>query len=274
MRRDLAELVQVLDESGVFARPVCLHASMRSMHTGTDADELIDLLLRRDCTLLVPSFTYFLETLPPLFDRPSRNGMNYPVVDTPAAVTGIFDPSSPQLSTRAMGALVTRILARPERIRGNHPLNSFTALGPMAGELISPQDWTDVYAPLRALNAMDGVLLLIGTDLTSLTFVHYAEQLAGRSLFIRWAVTADIETAAARVGSCSRAFNQLEPSIEHLGQKFTLCGADCRLFKAAEVLPVLVQTILQQPEITRCADQDCLRCRDAIAGGPISPVNN
>ena len=108
----------------------------------------------------------------------------------------------------------------------------------------------------------------MGTDLTSLTFIHYAEQLAGRNLFIRWAKGKDNCARRARVGSCSRAFNNLQLSLDHLRTDINYRQSQCQLLPATETLDTLVSTIRKHPKITHCKDTMCLRCNSAVLGGP------
>lgn len=112
-----------------------------------------------------------------------------------------------------MGAIPAWVANHPARRRGDHPLNSFAALGPLADVLIGEQSPTNVYAPLDMVAHLKGAVALLGVDLTSMTLLHLAEQRAGRELFVRWArldTGADIPT---RVGSCSRGFERLAKTL-------------------------------------------------------------
>jgi hypothetical protein len=86
-----------------------------------------------------------------------------------------------------MGALPAAVLARPGRVRGDHQLSSFTAIGPLAEQLMRDQAPLHVFAPLEALTDTGGVVLLMSVGLDSTTLLHLAEQRAGRTLFRRWA---------------------------------------------------------------------------------------
>ena len=74
-----------------------------------------------------------------------------------------------------MGTVPASVLAQPGRVRGPHPLCSFTALGAQAQDLIGGQTLTDVFAPLRALADAGGWVLLMGVSLHSMTLIHAAE---------------------------------------------------------------------------------------------------
>ena len=256
---------QLVDQLDLRQRAVCVHAALGSLSPKIDGDLFIDTLLDAGCTVMAPTFTYFHETSPS--QTIERNGMSSPATGNDAA-DNIFDIGGTALS-RPMGIFPSLLLARAARTRGNHPLNSFTAVGPASEQLIADQNEEDVYAPLQSLTAMDGRLLLIGTTFSSLTFIHYAEQQSGRKLFVRWARSKQGNPIRTRVGSCSNGFLQLEPALTTSGTQQTYHGARWWSLPAKQTLSVLTGQISSNPNITRCADQACTRCRDAIAGGPI-----
>ena len=78
--------------------------------------------------------------------------------------------------TAIWGVIPATALAWTTHMRGNHPLDSFTAVGPQAAKLIGGQTPLDVYAPLAALARMKGFVLLMGVGLERMTLVHLAEK--------------------------------------------------------------------------------------------------
>src|SRR6185436_9335886 len=89
----------------------------------------------------------------------------------------VFTNDSTEID-RDMGAIPAAILSWPGRVRGLHPLDSLTALGPRAEELASRQTPTDVYAPLEALARAGGYVVLMGVGLERMTLLHLAEKRA------------------------------------------------------------------------------------------------
>jgi aminoglycoside 3-N-acetyltransferase len=84
------ELGRALDELALDGRPVMVHASLRSLGGVVlgGADALLDRLLERRCTVMVPSFSWerFALSVPPQTMRPSRNGYDYAgLLDGPCA---------------------------------------------------------------------------------------------------------------------------------------------------------------------------------------------
>lgn len=91
---------------------------------------------------------------------------------------------------------------------------------------------------------------------------------AGRHLFIRWAKGPDGRPIGVESGGCSAGFPRLEPVLGPLARETVVGDSRWRAFPAAEALARAAAAIRREPEITRCGE-DCRRCRDTIAGGPI-----
>lgn len=265
--RDIAATVRALGLSG---RPLCVHSSLRSFgQVVGGAPAVIDGLLTEGCTILVPVFIYTLGVPPPDGWRLPHNGWDYDRF--PGATAGIdevFTPSSNEITRFAMGAIPEALLARPGRVRGNHPMNSFAALGPLAKELAGDQQPLDVYAPLRALAAASGSIILMGVGYTRLTMIHAAEQAAGRTMFRRWANGPDGRPMELEVGSCSDGFDRFEPVLEPIARTVTVGQSRWVVLPARETLEYATRAIRENPAITHCPRPDCLRCNDAVAGGP------
>lgn len=172
-----------------------------------------------------------------------------------------------------MGAIPATVLAWPRHVRGNHPLDSFTAVGPHAAELIAEQAPLDTYAPLRSLIRLEGVVLLLGVGLERLTLLHPAEEEPGRTLFRRWAIDQEGTVMAVEVGGCSEGFGRLEPHLRHLMRKIIVGHSNWTLLDAGQVVSHAAATIRANPEITHCDVGECERCNDAVKGGPIIPAS-
>lgn len=170
-------------------RPVCVHASLRSFgHVSGGAPAVVEGLLMAGCTVLVPTFSYGFAVAPLAHQRPARNGCDYARLRASGfGSEHVFTTASRDIDRDEMGAIPASVLDGPTRVRGNHPLDSFSAIGPRARELVAGQAPLDVYAPLRSLAAADGLVILMGVGLNRMTLLHLAEQMAGRTLFRRWA---------------------------------------------------------------------------------------
>jgi aminoglycoside 3-N-acetyltransferase len=166
-----------------------------------------------------------------------------------------------------MGRLPEAVLNMEERVRGDHPLCSFAAAGPFAAELIKTQKPMDVYAPLRELALFEGYFLLMGVNLTKLTAIHLAEQMAGRNMFIRWANGKDGKVIPAECGGDSEGFEKLAPYAAAAEKKVKCGESPWRVFDSGKLLKSAARGIILQPAITHCGKKECIRCDDMVKGG-------
>lgn len=277
MTVELQDLRLALREAGLENRAVCLHSSLRSHgHVDGGAATVVDAFLDAGATLLVPTFggSRYAVTAPPDL-RPPRNGISYdrwtdqgglPVDPAAAGFAGREFSTADDYTL--MGAIPAEVLTRPGRQRGNHPLNSFTAIGPGATELVRGQTATDVYAPLTALVGQGGLVVLAGVGLTSMTLLHYAEQVAGRILLRRWALAGG-KVVMVAVGGCSDGFEHFAGALATVETSVTVGRSHWRVFPAATVVDIASAIIRRDPDSTRCPRADCEQCADKILGGPL-----
>ena len=266
-RRDIRRAIQALGLSG---RPVCIHSSLRSFgHVDDGAGGVVQSFLDEGCTVLVPTFSSAFAVAPPTHLRFERNGWDYDAGHAPHPVSNrIYSPEVSDVD-REMGAIPAAVVAWPGRVRGNHPLDSFTAVGPRAAELVQGQAPLDVYAPLAALARTGGFVLLMGVGLERMTLLHQAEKEAGRSLFRRWARGADGVTNVVEVGGCSEGFGNLERHLRSTMRTTVVGQSTWKVFAADQALGHATAAIRDNPQITHCGVTGCERCDDAVAGGPI-----
>lgn len=219
---------------------------------------------------MVPTFSSSFEVTSPKGKRPKQNGWNYDEYEGPKSGIGrVYTPSSTEIDEDAMGAIPATIVAMPQRVRGNHPLVSFAAVGPQADKLIAGQTSLDVFVPLKALAEANGSVLLIGVELGSMTLLHLAEERAGRNMFIRWVNGPDGQAMATKQGGCSKGFINFNPILSLLERKAQIGRSVWFIYPVKEVLEVATKAIQENPELTHCSDPRCIRCNDAVMGGPL-----
>ena len=263
--------METIKKTGLAKKCVCLHSSFKSFGAVDGGPEtVIEAFLESGCTLITPTFTFGYIVFPPENLRPKRNGADY--AHMPWLTTGknsIYNVSSGEIDLHEMGVIPQAMLEVEGRVRGNHPLCSFTAVGPYANEIIKVQEPMDVMAPLRELALFEGFIVLAGVGVNRMTALHLAEQMTGRKLFLRWANNKDKVPAYAEAGGCPEGFVNLDAYINHLDKK-EKCGESLwRVFPANKTLKQAARVIQLKPEITHCKDANCLRCNDAMAGGPL-----
>ncbi len=264
MYKQIANAIQELElENSV----VCMHSSLKSFgHLEGGADTLIQVFRDMECTLVVPTFTYSCGVPTPVERRIPQNGIDYSY--EPEQVDG-YDKDSTMIS-KDMGAIPARILQKKERVRGIHPINSFTAIGPLASELIKKQTHLNVYAPFKEIYEIsDSYIGLIGVDLTSATEIHFAEEKAGRRLFRQWALEQDGTNQETAIGSCSSGFNQFGPLLKGIEQSTTVGQSKWRVYPFKAFIDIIASEIIKNPSITHCSTKNCIRCNDAALGGPL-----
>lgn len=90
-----------------------------------------------------------------------------------------YDPST--TPTRDMGRIAELFRTWPGALRSDHPSASFTALGPIAGQITGRHDLADPLgegSPLGVLYRLGAQVLLIGVDFDKCTALHLAERRA------------------------------------------------------------------------------------------------
>jgi aminoglycoside 3-N-acetyltransferase len=257
---------KVVEVSGLANKLVCIHSSLRSFgNVVGGSDSVINSFLELGCTLLAPSFTYDFQ-LPPMEDL-AQNGLDASMDDFES--TGqVYNPAINDI-TCEMGAIPRVMLNTAGRHRGIHPTNSFVALGSGAKALISCQTCEDVYAPFRKMMDEGGFIVLMGVDLTKMTAIHYAEQLSGRKLLIRWALDINGVPVRIREGSCSEGFNNLHPFVAEFETQITVGNSLWRIFPIYETVHACAEAIKENSGITHCGDVNCACCNDMQKGGPV-----
>src|SRR5688500_6549899 len=127
-QRDIQQALRAL---GLQGQVVCLHSSLRSFdHVDGGASAVIRAFLAEGITILIPTFSSVFEVAPPPHLQYARNGWNYSAISTPKQVfERVFTPEVLDID-RSMGVIPATVLTWTNHIRGNHPLDSFTAVGP------------------------------------------------------------------------------------------------------------------------------------------------
>ncbi len=268
-----AELQSAISDLDLAGRPVCIHSSMKSFGDQVEggAQAILDCFLENGCTVMVFSATggkYKIK--PPLNMRPARNGVDYDEMDRQEyGKPEIYSLDCNDISKEGMGLIPYTLLQMPARRRGRNPLHPFAAVGPLAEELIEGQSAQDVWAPFRKLCELDGRVLLMGVNLDRATILHYAEQVAGREPFARWANDPQGNPILCRMGGCSRGFNHFADCVKSIENDRLVGKSLWRCFAAAKLVEQCANAMRENPQISHCGNSDCIRCDDAVAGGPI-----
>jgi aminoglycoside 3-N-acetyltransferase len=258
---------------GLQNKIVCIHSSFKSFgcHMDGGARTFIEAFLEEDCTVMVITCADMYEIYPPHDLRPERNGtgdFSY-IKNKKFCGPYTFTTDSNEISREDMGIIPYTLLNMPSRKRGYNPLNSFAAVGKYADELVREQSTENVWAPFQKLYEHSGYVLLVGVNLNNATVIHYAEQIAGRKQFIRWANNLKGEPDICRVGSCSNGFNNFAEILKPIEKNIMVGSSYWRCFPAIDIVDICAKAMLEKPEISHCHNPNCERCNDAISGGPL-----
>lgn len=251
------ELLLPLRKLNLKHAPVIVHASLRKVGPIRGGGEALIAALTEACGgVIAPTFTYQTMIRPRV--GPPLNGLAYGSFQDQNLMAEIFHPDMPP--HRMMGMLPRILLRHPEARRTRHPLLSFGGIH--ADDLLSTQTLYNPLAPIEALAARGGWILLIGVDHTSNTSIHYGEKLAGRRQFLRWALTSHGVRALPGFPGCSLGFNEIIPEIAPITRQLQIGKAQVLALPAGDLIDRVAALVRKNPVALLCHQSTCLRCQD------------
>ena len=251
-----AELKRVFDKLELAGKPVIAHASLKKFGEIRGGPQTVIQALLASCSgLIMPTFTYKTMVTPGV--GPPNNGITY---GGEADINKMAEPfHSDMPPDKMMGILSATLLLIKETIRTSHPILSFSGL--QADDILLTQTISDPLAPIRALIEKDGWVVLINVDHTSNTSIHYAEKLAGRRQFIRWALTPDRIVECPGYPGDSSGFDAIEEHLQADTARVDMeDGAFIQAVPLKRLVDVTVKLIKKDPLALLCQREDCERC--------------
>jgi len=236
-------------------KPAIAHASLKSFgEIGGGAETVLRTLLASVSGLVMPAFTYKTMLTPEV--GPPNNGMTYGNRRNLNLMAEPFHPDMPV--DPLIGMLPERLRYYPAAIRTSHPILSFTGVD--ADTALFTQTIYKPFAPIAWLVEQDGWVLLLGVDQSVNTSVHYAEKLAGRRQFVRWAFAADRVIECPGFPGCSEGFEALRPDIEHLSRRVEVGDSFIEAIPLQSLMQVVDDRLKKDPLALLCQRNDCERC--------------
>lgn len=242
--------------------PILVHTSVKSFgEIRGGVDSLLGALLAVQPHVMVPTHTYKPMIIPE--DGPEGNGLRYGSGEDLNAMAEFYTPEMP--ADPLMGRFPETLRKLDQARRSNHPLLSFAGVG--VEDLLDAQTIMEPLAPIRKLVEHDGWVLLMGVDQTVNTSIHYAEKLARRKQFIRWALTPQGVIECPGFPGCSLGFDQSAPYLADVTRRVKLGNATLQAIPLTNMIGIVVGLIHENPLALLCDDRECLRCsavRDAV----------
>jgi aminoglycoside 3-N-acetyltransferase len=236
-------------------RPVIAHASLKPfgyIHNGADA--VLQALLESVQSVIMPTFTYRTMITPAV--GPPDNGISYGDDEYYTREARPFTVDMP--ADAMMGILPETLRNHSLAKRTSHPILSFAGIG--ADQYLDSQTIREPFAPIGALAEQDGWVVLINVDHTVNTSIHYAEKLAGRRQFVRWALLKDRVVECPNFPGDSSGFNAIAKYIQPDTRRVDLADAFIQAVPLKKLFGVFQELIKKDPLALLCHRIDCERC--------------
>ena len=206
---DFTELKSFFDTLELQDKPVIAHASLKPFgHIQNGADFVVRTMLLSFKSVMMPTFTYKTIVTPEV--GPPNNGITYGAEKDLNKMSNPFTPDMP--ADKMMGIVPEALRDHPTAIRTSHPILSFA--GVKSEEYLNAQTLYEPLAPIGALADADGWVVLLNVDHSVNTSIHYAEKLAGRKQFVRWAMVGNRIVECPGFPGDSSGFNAIEEYIK------------------------------------------------------------
>lgn len=256
---DFSDLKSYFDALNLSDKPIIAHASLKPFGYIRDgADTVVRAMAASFKSVIMPTHTYKTMITPEV--GPPNNGITY---GTQKDLNKMAISFKHNLRTDPMMGIVPEALRNhPSATRTSHPILSFAGIN--AESILATQTLFEPLAPISALADQDGWAVLINVDHTSNTSIHYAEKLAGRMQFIRWALVGDRAVECPNFPGDSSGFNVIEEHIQP--DVFRVdANADKAFIQAVplkRLFDVVQELIKKDPFALLCEREDCERCNE------------
>lgn len=256
-----AELKSAFKELKLADMPVIVHSSLKRFGPiECGPKTVIQALLATTKGLIVPTFTYLTMVTPEV--GPPDNGITY---GTDRDLNRMAVPFHHDLQPdKMMGSVPRTLLLQEGSIRTAHPILSFGGIG--VDHILITQTHNDPLAPIGVLAEQDGWVILINVDHSVNTSIHYAEKLAGRRQFLRWALVENRIVKCPAFPGDSSGFNAIEEYVRADKRSVQVNNAVIQAVPLKRLFAVVQELIKKNPLALLCQRTDCERC-NAVRNG-------
>jgi len=256
------DLRTALFKLGLSHTPVIAHASLRAFgEVVGGAETLLRATLDSVWALVMPTFTYMTMITPEV--GPPNNGIAY---GSELDLNRMAEPFKPDMpADKQMGILPEMLRQHARARRTAHPIQSFAGI--YADKFLAAQTLQNPLGPIGALAEADGWVLLLGVDHTVNTSIHYAERMAGRKQFTRWALLPDRIIECPGFPGDSAGFEAITPVLINETRRVRVGDAVVQALSLRSLIQAVKDTIQADPLALLCDRPDCERCnavREAV----------
>jgi aminoglycoside 3-N-acetyltransferase len=231
---------------------VLVHASIETISPiAGGAGTAVGALLATCETVVAPTFTQRTLLVPRV--GPPDNGLTYGSSNDEVEIFLSDMPADAE-----MGVLAETLRLHAGARRSSHPALSFAGVN--ADEVLAAQTLEEPLAPIRSLAAEDADVLLIGSDHRRDVSLHWAERLAGRKQFLRWALTASGVAECPAYPGCPDGFEALGPRLAGIARQTQLGDGLFQAFPLRDLMNIAVAWIRQDVRALLCDRPGCERC--------------
>jgi len=217
-------------------------------------ESLMGALLSTVDNVMLPAFTYSTMITPE--DGPNNNNIEYGVKSGNNLNAKIFSHTLPsELENQNAINILKKI---PGTYRSNHPVYSFFGLGLDIALIDHAPEHP--YHPIRKLMDLGGWVLMIGANPGQNFSIHFAEKLADRKQFVRWALTADGIAKIPHFPGCSKGFHKLDYYLHDEIIKATIENTNFSAVPLHTLITTATALINEDPFALLCNDLECAFC--------------
>lgn len=252
------DFTSALESLDLGNKPAIAHTSLKSFGAVRGgAETVLDALLASVSGLMMPTFTYKTMVIPEI--GPPNNGLVY---GSQRDLNLMAVPFRYAMTVDPLIGMSSEVLRHyPGAMRTAHPILSFAGLN-VKDALVSQTPFNP-FAPIGWLADRDGWALLLGVDHTVNTSIHYAEKLAGRRQFLRWAISGNRIVECPGFPNCSDGFEAIRPEVSHVTRRARVGESFIEAIPLHPLLQAVEMRIKNDPLALLCQRDDCERC-DAV----------
>lgn len=251
--RDLRRVLAGL-EIDAHSRLIVHAAPGIARHIAGGEESLLGALLASSEMMLMPAFTPSTEIIPPF--GPEGNALEYGEDEAANLYADIFTTELP--ADPAQGELAELFRRYPESARSDHPLLSFSAT--TTPECLARQTLDEPLAPIGWMAEYDADVLLIGLDQRANVSLHWAERLAGRKTFVRWAMSERGVLTCSNMPGCSEGFDAIDVKLGGEVRRGTVGPIAFQAIALRDLLNTAMGWIHEDPRALLCDRPACSRC--------------